>query len=145
MVLLTGFAQADAIASLVVVVLMVEGRPRAWCAASGRIFLEAAPAGVDPAELAPQPGRPAGRGRGPRPARLADHLGRAGAVGARAGRPRARTATASASDLETLLAAGYTITHTTLQVDHAGSDVFTLTPAERHCADPHGETHRNNE
>src|SRR5882757_1251510 len=49
-VLLTGFARADSIAALVVAVLMLKagiGLVRD----SGRIFLEAAPAGLDPAAL----------------------------------------------------------------------------------------------
>lgn len=57
-VLLTGFDRADSIASLLVAALMVSA---GWglVKASGRIFLEAAPEGVDPAaignELARQP------------------------------------------------------------------------------------------
>ncbi|WP_194927069.1 cation diffusion facilitator family transporter [Catenulispora pinisilvae] len=46
-VLLTGFARADAIATLVVVALMLKAG-LALVTAAGRIFLEAAPAGVDP-------------------------------------------------------------------------------------------------
>jgi cobalt-zinc-cadmium efflux system protein len=50
LILLTGFDQADAIASLVVAALMVHsGVPLLW--KSGRIFMEAAPAGLDPDEI----------------------------------------------------------------------------------------------
>jgi cobalt-zinc-cadmium efflux system protein len=46
-VLLTGFARADAIATLVVVALMLKAG-LGLVTAAGRIFLEAAPAGIDP-------------------------------------------------------------------------------------------------
>lgn len=58
-ILLTGFAQADAIASLGVAASMLYAGVR-LVIASGRVFLEAAPAGLDPQEvgraLAAQPG-----------------------------------------------------------------------------------------
>ncbi|MFI1914899.1 cation diffusion facilitator family transporter [Nocardia sp. NPDC020380] len=49
-ILLTGFARADGIATLIVVVLMVKAG-LGLVRASGRIFLEAAPAHLDPAEI----------------------------------------------------------------------------------------------
>src|SRR5229473_3408352 len=49
-ILLTGFARADAIATLVVVALMVYAGA-GLIRQSGRIFLEAAPAGLDPAAV----------------------------------------------------------------------------------------------
>jgi cobalt-zinc-cadmium efflux system protein len=49
-ILLTGWDRADAIASLVVAALMVYAGLR-LVAAAGRVFLEAAPAGTDPAEV----------------------------------------------------------------------------------------------
>ncbi len=52
-ILLTGFMQADAIATLVVVGLVVWAGLR-LVRDSGRIFLEAAPPGVDPAQLGAQ-------------------------------------------------------------------------------------------
>ncbi|MGW3118115.1 cation diffusion facilitator family transporter [Streptomyces sp. NPDC001107] len=151
-VLLTGFARADAIASLVVVVLMLKagiGLVRE----SGRIFLEAAPAGLDPDaigdELAAQPsvveihdlhvwtitsGQPA----------LSAHVlvepgGDCHAV--RRG-------------LQHLLRETHGIGHATLQVDHLGEDaeaeeLLQITahagePAEpaEHCDDAHGPVHR---
>ena len=49
-ILLTGFDQADAIASLAVAGLMIHsGVPLLW--KSGRVFMEAAPAGLDPDEI----------------------------------------------------------------------------------------------
>ena len=49
-ILLTGWARADAIASLVIAALMVHSGLR-LVAAAGRVFLEAAPAGTDPAAV----------------------------------------------------------------------------------------------
>ena len=86
-VLLTGFNRADAIATLVVAALMFHAG-YGLVRESGRIFLEAAPAGLDPdaigAELAAVPGR----GRGPRSACLDHHLGVPGPLRARPGPQR---------------------------------------------------------
>jgi cobalt-zinc-cadmium efflux system protein len=138
-VLLTGWARADALASLVVVVLMVKAGLD-LVKASGRIFLEAAPDGVDPAEL--------GRNLAARPDVVEVHdlhvwqiTSGEPALSAHVLVAPGKDCHGVRHDLESLLAAQYAITHTTLQVDHAGSGVFTLTPADRHCADPHGETH----
>ncbi len=60
-IILTGFERADAIASLFVAALMLRAA-YGLLRASGRVFLEAAPAGLDPDEigrlLASQPERP---------------------------------------------------------------------------------------
>ena len=49
-ILLTGWTRADAVASLVVAALMVRSRAR-LVRAAGRVFLEAAPTGTDPARI----------------------------------------------------------------------------------------------
>jgi cobalt-zinc-cadmium efflux system protein len=58
-ILLTGFSRADAIASLLIAVLMLRSGYR-LLVASGRVFMEAAPAGLDPDSigrtLAAEPG-----------------------------------------------------------------------------------------
>jgi cobalt-zinc-cadmium efflux system protein len=58
-IIVTGFDRADAIASLAIAMLMLSGAYR-LLKASGRVFMEAAPAGLDPVkighELAAQPG-----------------------------------------------------------------------------------------
>ncbi|WP_225094584.1 cation diffusion facilitator family transporter [Streptomyces sp. CoH27] len=148
-VVLTGFARADAIATLVVVALMVKAG-YGLVRDSGRIFLEAAPAGFDPDaigdELAGQPsvveihdlhvwtitsGEPA----------LSAHVlvepgGDCHAV---------------RRHLQHLLRARHGIGHATLQVDHLGEDVdaadllqITTPSAEppEHCDDAHGPVHR---
>lgn len=128
----TGFARADAIASLIVVVLMVVAGVR-LVRDSGRILLEAAPPGVDVdaigAELAAVPavteihdlhvwqitsGQTA----------LSAHV----IVADHADCHRTR------EDLELLLQTHHDIRHTTLQVDH---------PADQpHCDEAHGPAHR---
>ncbi|MFI2200435.1 cation diffusion facilitator family transporter [Streptomyces sp. NPDC020192] len=148
-VVLTGFARADAIATLVVVALMVKAG-YGLVRDSGRIFLEAAPEGFDPDaigdELATQPcvveihdlhvwtitsGEPA----------LSAHVlvepgGDCHAV---------------RRHLRQLLRNTHGIGHATLQVDHLGEDAdagqllqITTPSAEsaEHCDDAHGPVHR---
>lgn len=131
---LTGFAQADAIAALVVAALMIKA---GWSLvrASGRIFLEAAPLGLDPEAIGAQlvtvdqveevhdlhvweitSGQPA----------LSAHI----LVRDDADCHAVRDA------VETVLHGSYGIDHTTLQVDHVGRT------ADSHCAEPHGPSFR---
>ena len=79
----TGFARADAIASLIVVLLMVKAGT-GLVRESGRIFLEGRARGPAPGRDRPGDGGPPGRGRSTRPAYLADHLRHARRLGARA-------------------------------------------------------------
>ncbi|MDC7338078.1 cation diffusion facilitator family transporter [Streptomyces lydicus] len=157
-VLTTGFTRADAIASLVVVALMLRAGT-GLVRESGRIFMEAAPAGLDPDALGEQlvsrdevvevhdlhiwqitSGQPA----------LSAHI--LVAPGGDCHKVR--------RNLQSLLSGEYGITHATLQVDHLGEqgsadDVLTLGPgpgpapadgSERpggeHCEDTHGPVHR---
>ncbi|OLZ74159.1 cation transporter [Streptomyces sp. IMTB 2501] len=149
-VVLTGFARADAIATLAVVALMFKAG-YGLVRDSGRIFLEAAPEGFDPDaigdELAAQPsvveihdlhiwtitsGEPA----------LSAHVlvepgGDCHAV---------------RRHLRQLLRDKHGIGHATLQVDHLGEDtdaaellqITTPPTAQRteHCDDAHGPVHR---
>ena len=115
-VLASGFARADAIATLVVVVLMLHAGS-GLIRASGRIFLEAAPAGLDPAALgAAMAGRP-------HVAEVHDlHIweittGMPAASAHVLVEPR-QDCHAVRADLEELLSHDYGITHLTLQVDH---------------------------
>ncbi|MFC8449844.1 cation diffusion facilitator family transporter [Kitasatospora sp. NPDC057223] len=146
----TGFVRADAIASLVVVALMLRagiGLVRD----SGRIFLEAAPAGIDPDAVADRlvaadlvmeihdlhiweitSGQPA----------LSAHILVAPGGDCHAVR----------RGLQRQLREEYRITHATLQVDHVGEDddqqLLQITPAgsalpDEHCGDSHGPVHRS--
>ena len=127
-ILITGFARADAIASLVVAGLMLHSS-YGLLRDSGRVFLEAAPPGTDPEEI--------GRAMvavpnvvevhdlhvwevtSGFPALSAHVLVRPGADchGAR-------------RELEALLHDRFGIDHTTLQVDHEGGDLLSLEVSE---------------
>ncbi|WP_329416310.1 cation diffusion facilitator family transporter [Nocardia vinacea] len=135
---LTGFARADAIAALVVAALMAKA---GWSLVrdSGRIFLEAAPAHLDPDRIGtrlvaiPQvsqvhdlhvwtitSGQPS----------LSAHV----LVDDNADCHALR------SDIETVLHDEFDLEHTTLQIDHlSDADAHK---ADLHCAEPHGPIHR---
>ncbi len=134
---LTGFARADAIAALMVAVLMAKA---GWSlvGASGRIFLEAAPRGIDPEQIGAQlacvdavsevhdlhiweitSAEPA----------LSAHI----LVAEDADCHGVRAA------VESLLHAQHGIEHTTLQVDHVRD------ASDRHCAEPHGRSFQSSE
>ncbi|BDH08929.1 cation diffusion facilitator family transporter [Streptomyces hygroscopicus] len=157
-VLTTGFERADAIASLVVVALMLRAGT-GLVRESGRIFMEAAPTGVDPDALGERlaatdevvevhdlhiwlitSGQPA----------LSAHI--LVAPGGDCHKVR--------RSLQELLSGEYGISHATLQVDHVGEqgspdDVLTLSPRPDtgpgtgpeeqtgHCEDAHGPVHRS--
>jgi len=138
-ILRTGFSRADAIATLIVVVLMVHAGS-GLIRESGRIFLEAAPAGLSPASVgAAMAGRPhvaevhdlhiweitSGL-----PAASAHVLVAAG-----------EDCHAVRADLEAFLSQEYGITHATLQVDHADGP-GPLPAPEPHCDDAHGPAYR---
>ncbi|MDX2390370.1 cation diffusion facilitator family transporter [Streptomyces sp. NPDC054904] len=145
-VLTTGFRQADAIASLVVVVLMVKAG-YGLVRESGRIFLEAAPAHLDPDAVGD---RLAGQ---PPVTEVHDlHIwtitsGQA-ALSAHVLVEPAGDCHAVRRDLEALLEKEYGITHTTLQVDHVQDALLSVGRAgdgqsgDGHCADAHGPVHR---
>jgi cobalt-zinc-cadmium efflux system protein len=115
-VLATGFARADAIATLVVVGLMLRAGS-GLIRESGRIFLEAAPANLDPAALGRE------MAAMPHVAEVHDlHLweittGMTAASAHVLVEPR-EDCHAVRAGLEALLARQYGITHLTLQVDH---------------------------
>jgi cobalt-zinc-cadmium efflux system protein len=165
-VLATGFNRADAVATLVVVVLMLRAGS-GLIRASGRIFLEAAPAGLDLGALGTAM---AGR---PHVAEVHDlHIWEI-----TTGMPAAsahvlvephQDCHAVRADLEELLSHHYGITHLTLQVDHLPESTVKAPPPgpppgrlgrspepsesdghhqtdegrELHCEDSHGPTYR---
>ncbi|MFB6807972.1 cation diffusion facilitator family transporter [Streptomyces sp. NPDC056387] len=143
-VLTTGFVQADAIATLVVVVLMVKAG-YGLVRESGRIFLEAAPAHMDPDAVGD---RLAGH---PPVTEVHDlHIwtitsGQA-ALSAHVLVEPAGDCHAVRRDLERLLEKEYGITHTTLQVDHVQEALLSVgrhgADPDPHCADAHGPVHR---
>ena len=146
-IILTGFDRADAIATLIVVGLMLYAG-YGLIRDSGRIFLEAAPAGLSPAAVgAAMAGRPL-------VCEVHDlHIWEitSGLSAASAHVLVAPGADCHAvrADLEAFLGREYGITHATLQVDHAPgrpngpvADVPGVPSAEPHCDDAHGPTYR---
>ncbi|GAA1218576.1 cation diffusion facilitator family transporter [Kitasatospora nipponensis] len=152
-VLVTGFARADAIASLVVVALMLRAGT-GLVRDSARIFLEAAPAGVDPDALADE------LVAAPEVVEIHDlHLWEITsglpALSAHILVAPGGDCHAVRRDLQRRLREEYRITHATLQVDHVGEDeeqqqLLQITDAvaaaelagAEHCADSHGPVHR---
>ncbi|MDQ0785771.1 cobalt-zinc-cadmium efflux system protein [Streptomyces sp. B3I8] len=156
-VVLTGFARADALATLVVVALMVRAA-YGLLRDSGRIFLEAAPTDVDPDVLGD---------------RLAGRSGVVEVHDLHVWQITSGQAALSAHvlvepggechevrrDLEKVLQGEYAITHTTLQVDHAPERLLqvalpgdtaatadsagTAPPRGPHCERAHGPVHRD--
>ncbi|MET7399983.1 cation diffusion facilitator family transporter [Dactylosporangium sp. NPDC005572] len=131
-VLLTGFDRADAIASLVVAALMIRSGVQ-LVRDSGRIFMEAAPSGMDPAtlgrELSGVPGV----------VELHDlHVWQVTsgypALSAHVLVDREGDCHAVRAAIETRLRERWEIGHTTLQVDHCEDDP--------HCVDSHGAAYR---
>jgi cobalt-zinc-cadmium efflux system protein len=141
----TGFTRADPIATLLVVALMFKAG-LGLVRASGRIFLEAAPSGLDPPTL------------GARLAGIPDvvevhdlHVWQITsgepAMSAHVLVAPGRDCHAARATIEGLLRREYHITHSTLQVDHAGADPdvasgLDLSLDDPHCADSHGESYR---
>jgi cobalt-zinc-cadmium efflux system protein len=116
-ILTTGFRQADAIASLVVVALMAKAGV-SLVRDSGRVLLEAAPAGLDPGEI------------GGRMAALDgvvevhdlhvwEITSGSPALSAHILVTPARDCHSLRHELEAMLREHYNLTHTTLQLDHA--------------------------
>jgi len=141
-IVLTGFARADAIATLVVVALMVQAGA-GLIKQSGRIFLEAAPAGLDPAAV--------GAAMAARPHVTEVHDLHIWEI--TSGMPAASAHVLVApgedchavrADLEAYLSREYGITHATLQVDHAGLPAapgLIQVSEQPHCDDAHGQAH----
>jgi cobalt-zinc-cadmium efflux system protein len=141
--LLTGFTRADPIATLIVVALMVRAGI-GLIRESGRIFLEAAPAGIDPPALGARLARVAGvvevhdlhvwqitSGQ----TAMSAHVLVAEGLDCHAVR----------AEIAGLLRDDYRITHCTLQVDHADTDPDRSTGFEtdpdQHCDDAHGASY----
>jgi cobalt-zinc-cadmium efflux system protein len=139
-ILLTGWSRADAIAALVVAGLMLKA---GWGLVrdSGRVFMEAAPAGMNPAEI--------GRRTVALEHVVEVHDLHIWEVTSGYAALSAHILVAPGADCHAVRVAAerlvhdeYGIGHTTLQVDHATPELLTIGRADPHCADPHGPTHR---
>ncbi|WP_431775064.1 cation diffusion facilitator family transporter [Streptomyces cucumeris] len=142
-VMLTGYARADAIASLVVVVLMVRSGV-SLVRDSGRIFLEGAPPGVEPDDVS---------GRMVRYDTVVEvhdlHIWEitSGEVvlSAHVLVEPGGDCHAVRKGLQAGLREEYGIRHATLEVDHAPEHLVGVGPGEAagaHCEDPHGTARR---
>jgi cobalt-zinc-cadmium efflux system protein len=141
-VLFTGFGRADAIAALIVAALMIKAG-YGLVRESGRIFLEAAPAGLDPDLIGPA------MADRPHVAEIHDlHIwdvtSGMPALSAHVLVDPTGDCHAVRRDLEVLLVGDYKIDHTTLQVDHAHDEqpaTGTLQQLGENCEEPHGARH----
>lgn len=140
-VVLTGFARADAIATLVVAALMLRAG-YGLVRESGRIFLEGAPANLDPGLIGPAMAQLAGVAE-VHDLHIWDVTSGMPALSAHVLVDPTRDCHAVRRDLESLLKGTYGVDHTTLQVDHAQTGPVTLgDPIGRaDCDDPHGPRH----
>ena len=123
-ILLTGFAQADGIAALIVATIMLYAS-FGLLKESGRIFLEAAPRGTDPEEV--------GRALVQAPGVVEVHDLHVWEVSSGFPSLAAHVVVGRDCDchqarmgLETLLRQRFGIEHTTLQMDHEGGDLVQL-------------------
>jgi cobalt-zinc-cadmium efflux system protein len=132
---LAGFARADAIAALVVAALMVKA---GWglVRASGRIFLEAAPKGMDPEAVGVELAA-VGSVVEVHDLHIWEITSGEAALSAHVIVNDGADCHAIRGDLERILHDRHHVDHTTLQVDHVCAD----TPDE-HCVEPHGQSYR---
>jgi len=131
-ILATGFQRADSIASLLVAGLMLHSS-YGLLRDSGRVFLEAAPQGLDPQAI--------GQAMVAVPGVVEVHDLHVWEV--TSGFPalcahvlvrREHDCHAARRDLATMLHDGFEIEHTTLQVDHRGNELVQLEIPEQHSA-----------
>ena len=141
-VLFTDFARADAIAALIVAALMIKAG-YGLVRESGRIFLEAAPAGLDPDLIGPaMAGRPGVAEV--HDLHIWDVTSGLPALSAHVLVDPTGDCHAVRRDLEALLIRDYEIDHTTLQVDHAHvAQPMSGVPEQlgEDCDKPHGARH----
>jgi cobalt-zinc-cadmium efflux system protein len=129
-ILTTGFHQADGIASLLVAAIMLYAA-YGLLKASGRVFLEAAPEGIDPDEV----GRAMVDTDGVTEAHdlhVWEVTSGFPALSAHVMVGRDSDCHAARRDLERMLHDRFGLEHTTLQVDHQGGELLQLEPAEQH-------------
>ncbi|CQD24819.1 metal transport protein [Mycobacterium lentiflavum] len=142
-IVLTGFLRADAIATLIVVALMARAGVGLVKAAS-LIFLEAAPSGTEPAVI--------GEAMAAHEAVVEVHdlhvweiTSGQPALSAHIIVAETRDCHSTRIELAQLLGHEHGISHTTLQMDHDGSQSTSGDghSAGAHCEEPHGPIHRS--
>jgi cobalt-zinc-cadmium efflux system protein len=127
-ILISGFERADPIASLCIAALMARSA-YSLLKASGRVFLEAAPEGLDPEAI--------GRALVAQPCVVEVHDLHVWEVTSGFPALSAHVLVASEDDchaarrdMEAMLRERFGIDHTTLQVDHAGGELLTIAPPD---------------
>lgn len=135
-IMATGWTRADAIASLVVAALMIIAGA-GLIRDAGRIFLEAAPTGLDPMQIGAQLVAANGVAQ-VHDLHVWEMAAGEAALSAHVLVDRAEDCHVIADALRDRLARDYGIEHVTLQVDHVGQ---LGSAAEEHCADSHGPVH----
>jgi cobalt-zinc-cadmium efflux system protein len=123
-ILLTGFNRADAIASLVVVALMAYAG-LGLVRDSGRILLEGAPAGLNPARIGTEMAAVSGVAE-VHDLHVWEISSGAPALSAHVLVAPTLDCHRVRADLERMLRERYELTHTTLQVDHAAPRIFGI-------------------
>ena len=125
-ILLTGFDRADPLVSLLIAALMVRSGT-GLVRASGRVFLEAAPEGLEPEEI--------GRALVASPGVVEVHdlhvwevSSGFPALSAHVLVGRDSDCHAARREMESLLRERFGLDHTTLQVDHAGEELLQIQP-----------------
>ncbi|HSZ13843.1 MAG TPA: cation diffusion facilitator family transporter [Solirubrobacteraceae bacterium] len=128
LILATGFQRADPIASLLIAALMTRSGI-SLVKASGRVFLEAAPEGLDPQEI--------GRALVAQPAVVEVHDLHVWEVTSGFPALSAHVLVGADSDchaarrgIEAMLRQRFALQHTTLQVDHVASELLEIEPAQ---------------
>ena len=128
-ILATGFQRADPIASLLIAALMTRSGV-SLVKASGRVFLEAAPEGLDPQEI--------GRALVAQPAVMEVHDLHVWEVTSGFPALSAHVLVGADSDchaarrgIEAMLRERFALSHTTLQVDHVASELLEIEPVTR--------------
>jgi len=140
-IMLTGFGRADAIAALVVAALMIKAGV-GLVRESGRIFLEAAPSGLDPDLIGPAMADRPGV-QEVHDLHIWDVTSGLPALSAHVLVHPGGDCHAVRRDLERLLNGEYRIDHTTLQVDHTviGPVALDEPRVGGDCEEPHGLRH----
>jgi cobalt-zinc-cadmium efflux system protein len=133
-ILASGFQRADPIASLCIAALMARSG-LGLVKASGRVFLEAAPEGLDPDSI--------GRALAARPNVVEVHdlhvwevTSGFPALSAHVLVGRDEDCHAARRGMEAMLRERFAVEHTTLQVDHSGADLLAIEPVAARAGRP---------
>ncbi|HME04256.1 MAG TPA: cation diffusion facilitator family transporter [Solirubrobacteraceae bacterium] len=129
-ILATGFERADPIASLLVAGLMTSSG-LTLLKASGRVFLEAAPTGLDPQMIGQTLAREPGVVE-VHDLHVWEITSGFPALSAHVLVTAERDCHAARRDMEAMLHERFALDHTTLQVDHAGSELLEIALPVRH-------------